>query len=295
MMTGDESLIGAYIERLRLKGRSARTCQEYARRIRRLAICLEDRDLTDATPDDLLRWRIGLALSDNSIVAYTNTIRAFYAWLERSERLPASPAEDLPIPRARRGLPRPIGEDDLDYAIDNAPRRIRAWLVLAAYAGLRAQEIAYLRREDLLNTYRPPMIHVSELMAKGSRQRLVPLVPYAWSELQAYGLPRRGFVFLRLRGAGPNTPKTISNLSNRYLHDCGFDETLHQLRHFYGTEMLETSEGNLRVVQDMMGHASPATTAVYAAVRPSDAVRAALLIQPAERRRRRAEESRRDT
>ncbi len=286
---GDELLVSEYIERLRLKGRSHRTQREYARRIRRLMIWL-DKPLTEATSHDLMRWRTELACCGNSIIAYVNTVKAMYAWLERQGHVPTSPARDLPAPKRRIGLPRPIGEDDLDYAIEHAPMRVRPWLVLAAYAGLRAQEIAYLTREDILNTWRPPMIRVTELMGKGAKVRMVPLVPYAWSELQAYGLPRRGYLFLRLRGTGPNRPATISNVANAYLHDCGFQETLHQLRHFYATEMLETSGGNLRVVQDVLGHASPSTTSIYTAVRPVDAVRAALQIQPAERRRRRAAE-----
>lgn len=289
MASGDEKLIGAYIERLRQKGRRARTRQEYARRLRQLSIHLPD-GLDNATPDDLLEWRAGLTLCDNTVVAYCNTVRGFYAWMERSGRVPEAPTKDLPVPPARKGVPRPIGEDDLDYAIDNAPDRVRPWLVLAAYEGLRAQEIAYLRREDLLNTHRPPMLHVSEEMAKGGREDVIPLVPYVWAELQAYGLPRRGYVFKRLRGSGPNRPATVSNVANAYLHDIGIDETLHQLRHHFGTSVLETAGGNLRVAQDLLRHRSLATTAIYTAIRPREALAAALAIQPAERRRRRAAE-----
>lgn len=289
MRSGNESLISDYIDQLKLKDRSPRTRHEYARRLRQLAAWL-DAPLTDAVQDDLLRWRVSLDHSNATIVAYVNTVRGFYDHLRRRGLVPVSPAEEIPVPRPPRGLPRPIGEEDLDYAIEHAPKRIRPWLVLAAYEGLRAQEIAYLRREDLLNTRRPPMLHISEEMAKGSREGLIPLLPYVWSELQAAGLPRRGYVFRRLRGSGPNRPKTISNLASAYLHDIGMDETLHQLRHFFGTSILETSGGNLRVAQDLLRHRSPATTAIYTAVRPRDTLQAALAIQPAERRRRRAAE-----
>ncbi|MEU9022325.1 tyrosine-type recombinase/integrase [Actinomadura sp. NPDC048394] len=289
MHSGDETLVREYLTRLHLKGRSPRTITEYRRRLTRLADSLEA-SFQEATPDDLLRWRTGLQHSDTTISAYANTARTFFAWLARTGRIEQSPADDLPIPARRRGIPRPISEDDLDYAIENAPHRIRPWLVLAAYAGLRAQEIAYITRQDLLNTYRPPMIHVSEEMAKGSKEAMVPLIPYVWSELQAYGLPRRGYLFLRARGSGPNSPKTVSNIASEYLHECGFDETLHQLRHFFGTSVLETSGGNIRVAQEALRHSSVSSTMVYTAVQPRDAVRAVLLIQPQERRRRRAAE-----
>lgn len=288
MTDTDISHISDYIDHLRLRGRAPRTLREYSRGLRALAEWLAPTELTQATREDLSRWRSGLTVTDQTVLNYATPVRGFYAWLTRYEHIDRDPALGLPLPPTRRGLPRPISDADLDYAIDAAPRRIRPWLVLAAYAGLRAKEITYLRREDVLNTGRPPAIRVTTLMGKGSRERLVPLSPYVWSELQAHGLPRRGFIFLRERGHGPNTPSRVSNLANAHLRACGLDETLHQLRHWFGTETLESSGGHLRVVQELLGHASPSTTAVYAAIRPSDAVRAVMLIQPAERGRRRA-------
>ena len=283
----DISLVSDYIDHLRLRGRAPRTLQEYGRGLRALAEKLGTTPITEATADDLLRWRTDLTVADQTVLNYATPVRGFYAWLERKGHVTRSPADDLPLPPTRRGLPRPIGDADLDYAIDSAPNRIRPWLVLAAYVGLRAKEIAYLQREDILNSWRPPMIRVTTLMGKGSRERFVPMSPYVWSELQAYGLPRRGYAFLRERGGGPNTPARISNLANEHLHACGLEETLHQLRHWFGTETLDTSGGKLRVVQELLGHTSPQTTSVYAAIRQADSVQAVMLIQPAERRRRR--------
>lgn len=280
----DISLVADWIEQLSLRGKAPRTLTEYGRNLRRLAEWLDDTPITAATENDLLRWRKSLTVADQTVMNYATPIRAFYAWLERKGHVARNPAIDLPVPRTRRGLPRPISDADLDYAIDTAPARIRPWLVLAAYAGLRALEIAQLQRRDVLNTWRPPMLRI---VGKGQKERMVPLSPYLWSELQAAGLPRRGYVFTRIHGVGPNTPARISNLCNAHLHDCGFDETLHQLRHWFGTETLDTSRGKLRVVQELMGHSNPATTAGYAAIRQADAVNAVLLLQPSERAKRR--------
>ena len=73
--------------------------------------------------------------------------------------------------------------------------------------------------------------------------------------------------------SGPNTPHTVSRLSNEHLHACGLPATLHQLRHRFGTETYRYKR-DLRMVQDLLGHADPATTAGYAAYLNVDAAAA---------------------
>ena len=144
----DISLVADYLDQLRLRGRASRTLAEYGRGLRRLAESLGDTPITDATTHDLQQWRAGLHLAPRTIVNYATPVRGFYAWLEREGHVPRNPTQGLPLPSVRPGLPRPIGDADLDYAIDSAPRRVRPWLVLAAYAGLRAQEIAFIMNRD---------------------------------------------------------------------------------------------------------------------------------------------------
>jgi integrase/recombinase XerC len=149
-------------------------------------------------------------------------------------------------------------------AVAGAPLRIRPWLVLAGWCGLRACEIAGLRRENVLDTARPPVLLIAAGATKGNRERIVPVSGFVLGELQAAGLPRSGWVFPRADGhAGPNRPHNVSHLCNDYLHDRGYPETLHQLRHRFGTMMYRGTR-DLRLVQDMIGHASPSTTAGYA-------------------------------
>jgi integrase len=151
-------------------------------------------------------------------------------------------------------------------ALDHASRRVRPWLVLAAWAGLRACEISGLRRENVLDSAVPPVLLVARDATKGSRERLLPLSPFLLAELQLAGMPSSGYVFRRHDGhPGPNRPWRISQLCNQCLHECGVQATLHQLRHRYGTQLYQSSGHDLRLTQDMLGHASPATTSVYAA------------------------------
>jgi site-specific recombinase XerD len=77
-------------------------------------------------------------------------------------------------------------------------------------------------------------------------------------------LPRRGWLFGHHSGEGPVRPHVVSHQCNRYLHECGSPATLHQLRHRFATQTYRYRR-DLRVVQEVMGHLDPATTAGYAA------------------------------
>lgn len=194
-------------------------------------------------------------------------VRAWYQWAVTFEHRADDPTGRIRRPRYQRCLPRPIPEPDLVLALDHAPERVRPMLLLAAYAGLRACEIAGLRGEHLSDE----AVFVAD--GKGGRQRIVPMHPKVAAELVP---ARSGWVFPHLDGrAGPVRPHRVSHLCNGYLHAIGLPQTLHQLRHRFGTETYRACS-DIRVVQELMGHADPATTAGYAAhsvARAAEAVR----------------------
>lgn len=260
------------------RGLSERTRGSYGRTLRQLSEWLEDRGsgLLTATPQQLRDWRASLTVEGNSVLTYVTGVRSFYRWAQLTERLIVDPTVDIPLPKRRKGRPRPISDHLLRHAIVNAPKRIRPWLILAALAGLRCAEIAGLCREDLLDTADQPVIMV---MGKGGKERIVPLSPQIWGELVTYGLPKFGPVFLRRDGQhGPNSPKMVSQLANAYLRSIGVKETLHQLRHRFATKAFGVGK-DLRVVQELLGHASPTTTAVYADYCNEDAFNTVLGVQ----------------
>jgi integrase/recombinase XerC/integrase/recombinase XerD len=150
--------------------------------------------------------------------------------------------------------------------------------VLAAGAGARACEIAALERGDIRNAAIKPVI---QLTGKGDKSRIVPLTPWVWGELQSHGLPKRGVMFRRYDGKpGPNRADLISHLTSEFFDSIGVDATIHMCRHRYATVALNSCGGKLRVVQELLGHADPATTAVYTAYMDEDAIEAALGTQP---------------
>ena len=262
-----------HLDVMRLLGRSPRTIA-----CRRSALARLDRQLPvpllEASAEDLAAWHAALTLTPGTVAGYVSHAVQFFAWAAAEGLRPDNPAEDLPVPKLGRRLPRPIGEADLAAAVTGAPRRIRPWLVLAGWAGLRAKEIAFLRRENVLEAARQPALLIAHDATKGIRERIVPLCDYALGELLAAGLPRTGWVFVRQDGIyGPNQPWTVSRLASRYLHESGIPATLHQLRHRFGTQTYQASH-DLRAVQELMGHAEVRSTAGYVAYFNASAIAA---------------------
>lgn len=112
----------------------------------------------------------------------------------------------------------------------------------------------------MLDTNRPPVLHVVE--GKGGRDRVLPLHPDVMPALRRADMPKSGRVLQRPRGGG-FPAYGMSQLVNDYLHELGIDATLHQVRHWFGTKTYQATR-DLRLVQALMGHSSPTSTAVYA-------------------------------
>lgn len=277
--------LDAHLKWLRLRGLAANSIYQRGRAVTRLHATLGI-NLFTATEAMMQGWRSGLEcrLSHQGIACEVSHVRQFFDWAVEAGYMPANPAARLAVPRLGRRLPRPIGEHDLFAAVACAPPRIRPWLVLAGWAGLRAKEIALLRRSAVLDTARPPYLLIAVDATKGRSERAVPLSAFVLEELLPV-LPPSGWVFRRADGEpGPNHPGRLSKLCNTHLDECGIDATLHQLRHRFLTEAYRVSR-DIRLVQELAGHASPVTTAGYAAVNQADAIAAVQAI-PAPRRLR---------
>ena len=274
LFNGEEAaVIAAHLRYMTLQGLSEGSVYARARTLHRMARSISG-PLTAASAADVLAWRKSLTVSDDSVVHYVSHARAFYRWLIGQGGRDDNPAADVPVPRLRRRLPRPISDEELAYAVATASERIRPWLILAGWCGLRAKEIALLRWDSVLDTAEPPLILVAHDATKGHKERAVPLHEFAAAELTALPGRRTGYVFKRHDGrTGHNQPWLVSNLANEHLHECGSRATLHQLRHWFGTNTYRAKR-DLRVVQELMGHEEPSTTAGYAAFDQAEAIEA---------------------
>jgi integrase/recombinase XerC len=275
--TMPRSAITDYNQYLRRLGRSGTTIHTYCRTLCRLNRWL-GHDLLTATEDDLTAWQDSLrGLAKSTIHGYLPAVTNFYRWARAAGRIEHDPSVALSSPRVPKRRPHPIAEDDLTRAIMEAPSRIRPWLILAAFCGLRACEIARLRREHIIIRHGRRFLRI---VGKGDKERDVPISGYVWTELLAYGLPMTGWCFARHDGRpGHNDPATLSHIANTYLHSIGITESLHKLRHRFGDQL--RSEGyDLDTVAELMGHESIETTRGYAGVPRKELLDAVDSIQP---------------
>lgn len=243
-------------------GRAPRTIKMRRMHLQYLADHL-GRDPVDVTQFELEAWQDTLPIEQ--LRFKTAMVRPYFDYLHKRGLRPDNPAALLVTPKAKRGLPRPIAFDALERAIRTAPTpRIRAWLILAAYAGLRAKEIAHLE----VGCFEPGHdggVFIRLTRTKGEYQRVSALPGWAWDLIRP-ALAAEGLCFRRERGSGPVTPHQVCQVANDWLHKSGTSSTLHTLRHFAGSSGVEVED--IRVVQEFLGHSSPATTAIYTAVAP---------------------------
>lgn len=251
---GNDPLVRAWIRDHHRRNLSPGTIEKRESAARRLAE-FADKRLIDVTRDDIERWLDSRAkLSAKSRYTEISHIAAFFKWAIREEHCEIDPTIRITRPKIRQGLPRPIATEDLRHAIEQAPTdELRAMLHLAAYGGLRCAEISKLETTDILESHKPPVMVVH---GKGNKDRIVPIHPDLPAILRRHGLPWRGRVF-------PNRePWAVSHMLRGHLQACGVHASAHQLRHWFATEVYGLS-GDLRLTQELLGHASPATTAIY--------------------------------
>jgi integrase/recombinase XerC len=261
---GSSALINEYLTWMRVRGLSPQTMRTARYILTGLALRLGPVPLAEATPQHLAQWQAARAqeLVMRSLRAQTGYVKAFYAWALDWEVVAVDPARRLLPPRTPRLLPRPIAEDALLDALDNAGPRMRAILGLAAFAGLRACEIARLAWSDVVLDGPERQLRV---VGKGSRERVVPVSDELAGILRALPGTHRGPVIRRGDGTpGHNSPNAVSKAALRHLRACDHADTLHALRHRLITWACR--HGGIRRAQEIAGHASPATTAGYAAV-----------------------------
>jgi integrase/recombinase XerC len=260
-MTSTSPALDAHIAYLQARALSRSHVRDRRRALTRLA-CFLDADPATATYDDLLRYLPTISRSTaRSRYAEISHLVQFCRWLVVHDYRADDPSTRLPKPKLPKLLPRPMSEANVETAITSAEPRIRLVLVLAAYAGLRACEVARLHRTDILDGLPIPSLVAH---GKGDKDRIVPMCDRVMLELRRYGIPARGPLFPRLDGRpGAWSPARVSSVANLYLHDQGIADTLHSLRHRAASGW-QRETGDLLVVATLLGHDNPSTTMAYA-------------------------------
>jgi integrase/recombinase XerD len=215
-------------------------------------------------------------LSGESVYLQIAALRAFYKFCESERLLPVNVTENLALPRRWKRLPRALTDDEIKKLLAPVQRESpeslcdRAILELAYASGLRLAELRRLRLEQI--HLDAGFIHV---IGKGNKERVLPVGRMAVEALQRYldaGRPRLvtprspAAVFLTKRGT-PFAPVTLWLRIKRRVRLAGIarNVTPHMLRHSFATHLLEHG-ADLRVIQELLGHASIATTEIYTQV-----------------------------
>jgi len=217
------------------------------------------RHVLDADREDVEAWIDSLGIGLGARRNYLSHVHQFYVFANERTGSPV-PTEKIRRPRQNRDLPRPMKDEHLRLALaQTQDAEMRTWLLLGAFEGLRCMEIARLDAEDVRDDQGTLLVR----KGKGRKDRGVPLHPEVLAALQTLPLPSSGPIFLMPDGRRC-PPYVVSQRINRHLRKVGVPGTAHALRHWFGTNLLRGTH-DLRVVQEMLGHSSPATTAQYAA------------------------------
>lgn len=230
-----------------------RTLATISRTTPRGLVAASEVDLADW--QDLMAERVSVATRSS----YVAGLRGFYSWAAGAGLVAHDPSGALLSPRVPRRQPRPLPMGALVSTIAAMPSgRTRLVLALGTYAGLRSMEIAGLRRDDVVDLDDGPGLLVRE--AKGGNERLVAIPSWLRAELLVHGGPV--WVVERRDGGRMSSPG-VQQVGRRALRAAGIpDGSMHRLRHTHATALYAAS-GDLRAVQEQLGHASPSTTAVY--------------------------------
>lgn len=188
---------------------------------------------------------------------YRQHLAAYSDFLVRAKLRPDSPLADVPNVRKPPATPRPIESHELDALLARVSGPARMMVLLAAYAGLRVHEIAKLQGRDLDRVSGRLRVE-----GKGGREAVLPMHPAILAEAEWY--PESDWWFPAREG-GPVSRQAVSNAIRSALAAAGSQATAHQLRHWYATELLRRGV-DVRIVQELMRHASLQTTAGYTRV-----------------------------
>lgn len=212
--------------------------------------------LEHATVDDISGWWESRAhLAPHTRRGELSRLQSWNRWAVEVGLIDVPNCRRLKPPRAPRPAPRPIGEAELAQALEIASGRVRSWMLLAAYGGLRACECAWLRPEDLTET------ELVVRAGKGGHAAVLPAHPL--------------LAEVRVDWGDECQPHTVSHHVNRFLHSIGIGASMHKLRARFATQVYDRSGGDLRLTQELLRHASPTTTAIYVGW-SRDAARAAV-------------------
>ncbi|PWK58283.1 tyrosine recombinase XerC [Silicimonas algicola] len=267
-------------------GRSPRTVEAYGSNVAAFLAFLQTHDGDGAgtarigrlTLQDMRSWMAherARGLSARSLARALSAVKNFVAWMAEREGFDPSAVLMTRTPRFKNKLPRPLAEDAARAMIETVELqtsagwtglRDQAVLTLLYGCGLRISEALGLMGRDL------PLGESLRIFGKGGKERIVPVLPVARRAVAAYAeacpfdLTPEAPAFRAMRGGGLG-PRHIQKVMEQARAQLGLPATAtpHAMRHSFATHLMNAG-GDLRAIQELLGHASLSTTQAYTAV-----------------------------
>ena len=257
-----------------VKNLSENTTKSYQRDLKKLCLFLESlkiKDYTDVSMDICSAW-IGDLFSQNnnprSIQRHLSSAKGFFRFLKKNNLIATSPFELVTAPKSASNLPEVLTPEDVEQLLNFKPSslieiRDLAIVEMMYSSGLRVSETVNINVSDFEEG-----MDFLRVLGKGSKTRLVPIGRFAISAINNWLSERDKIVsntdalFLNSKG----TRLTVRSVQLR-LKKMALKQGLppihpHMLRHSFATHMLESS-GDLRTIQELLGHSSLSTTQIY--------------------------------
>lgn len=255
---------------------SQHTLSSYSRDLRRFIKYLATQDVEQWHDVDTptirayLSFRHRSGIAGRSLQREISTLRSFYRFLLKELQVSRNPVDGVKAPKTEKKLPATLNVDQLERLLasdPNTPLQIRdlAMLELTYSSGLRLSELVTLNLSDIdLNEGQV------RVMGKGNKTRVIPVGRMACRAIHDWLAVRQQQIvqgeqalFVSKRGTRLS-PRAVQKRMSLWSRIQGFDQRLHphMLRHSFATHLLESS-GDLRAVQELLGHADISTTQVY--------------------------------
>lgn len=266
--------LDGFLAQLRQERRlSIHTAAAYSRDVRMLLELAAQAPLQDLQIHQIRRFVAqlhGRGLGGRSLARLLSAWRAFYAYLARDHGFTHNPCNGVRAPKSPRNLPKALSPDEAARLVsiagdDPLTVRDRAIFELFYSSGLRLSELTALKPADI--SFPDATVRVT---GKGNKTRVVPVGSHALQAIQTWMGAREALaaggeeaLFVNQRGAAIS-PRVVQNRLKAWGIKQGLPGHVHphMLRHSFASHVLQSS-GDLRAVQEMLGHASISTTQVY--------------------------------
>ncbi len=257
-----------------IKNLSKNTCDSYKRDIIKFSIFIKKNNIKDyesINKEICSRWIGDLYINEinpKSIQRHVSSLKNFYKFLKKNNIIGQSPFDFIKAPKSKQSLPDVLSPENIEQLLNFKPTndiesRDLAIIELMYSSGLRVSETASVNISDFEEN-----MTFLRIMGKGSKARLVPVGRYAINAIKNWIKERKKFsnqsnaLFINKKGTRLSV-RSIQLRIKRLAIKQGLPPIHpHMLRHSFATHILESS-GDLRTVQELLGHSSLTTTQIY--------------------------------